>query len=424
MARYVGLDVHKRFVEYCILDAAGKKLRRGQVACVQAALLGFCQQVLQPDDAVALEASTNTWTVVGIIRPHVAQLTVSNPLRTKAIAEAKIKTDKVDAYVLAQLLRCDYLPSVWQPDSQTEQLRRLTTQHATVMTERSRIKNRVQSRIARLLLMPPGKCLWTKQGLAWLRELDLPIDERLSLDGDLRLLVSVNRELTAVDALIASTAHHDDQVQLLMTLPGVNFVGAVGILAALGDISRFKDGDHAAAYLGLTPTTRQSGNRCFHGHITKAGNNHTRWLLTQGVQHLARHPGPLGVFFRRLAKKRNRNVAIVATARKLVTIAFLMLKHKEPYRYAKPDLIRRKFRELHYLSTGERLPRKRSSRSRTLNDIYQAAGLPTTVSYDSMSAGERKMLKARRLTEWVKEIQSASGAPCREKPAKTAAPLS
>ena len=136
MTRYVGLDVHKRFVEYCILDAAGKKLSRGRVACVRLRLEAFATQVLQPTDQVALEASTNTWSVVAILRPHVAHLVVSNPLRTKAIAEAKIKTDKVDAEVLAQLLRCDYLPSVWQPDQETEQLRRLTTQHATLMAER------------------------------------------------------------------------------------------------------------------------------------------------------------------------------------------------------------------------------------------------------------------------------------------------
>lgn len=406
MTRYVGLDVHKRFVEYCILDAAGKKVSRGQVSCVRATLEVFAKDVLQPTDHVALEASTNTWSVVAILRPHVAELVVSNPLRTKAIAEAKIKTDKVDAEVLAQLLRCNYLPSVWQPDQETEQLRRLTTQHATLMTERSRIKNRIQSRIARLLLVPPCKVLWTKAGLAWLRGLSLPTDERLSLDGDLRMLTSIEQELTALDRLTAITAHQDGRIQLLMTLPGVDFVGAVGLLAALGDITRFKDGDHAAAYLGLTPSTHQSGKRCYHGHITKAGSNHARWLLTQGVQHMARHPGPLGVFFRRLAKRRNWNVAIVATARKLVTIAFLMLKHNEPYRYAKPELIRQKFRGLHYLATGERLPRQRRQCPRALNDIYRSAGLPSAISVGELPSGERTMLERRRVLDWIKQIHS------------------
>jgi len=410
MTRYIGLDVHKRFVEYCILDAAGKKLSRGQVPCVRTTLETFATTILQPTDHIALEASTNTWSVATILRPHVARLVVSNPLRTKAIAEAKIKTDKVDAEVLAQLLRCDYLPSVWQPDQDTEQGRRLTTQHATLMTERSRIKNRIQSRMARLLLVPPCKILWTKIGMSWLRELPLPSDERLCLDGDLRMLVSLEMELKAIDQLTAITARQDERIQLLMTLPGVNFVGAVGLLAALGDITRFKDGDHAAAYLGLTPSIHQSGKRCYHGHITKAGSNHARWLLTQGVQHLARHPGPLGVFFRRLAKRRNRNVAIVATARKLVTIAFLMLKHNEPYRYAKPELMRKKFRNLHYLATGERLPTQRAKRPRGLKEIYRVIGLPNVSSLSEMPKGERAMLKDRKLADWVRQIHTDQAA--------------
>lgn len=407
MTRYIGLDVHKRFVEYCVLDAAGKKLTRGQVPCVRSSLEAFATKILQPTDHVALEASTNTWSVVAILRPHVARLVVGNPLRTKAIAEAKIKTDKVDAEVLAQLLRCDYLPSVWQPDSETERMRRLTTQHATLMTERHRVKNRVQSRLARLLLIPPCKVLWTKAGMTWLQELPLPVDERLGLDGDLRLLATIEQELKAVDKLTAVTAHQDVRTQLLMTLPGVNFVGAVGLLSALGDITRFRDGDHAAAYLGLTPTTHQSGKRCFHGHITKAGSNHARWLLTQGVQHLAKHPGPLGVFIRRLAKRRNRNIAIVASARKLVTIAFLMLKHQEPYRYAKPELMRKKFRELHHTATGERLPPQRTKRPRGLADIYRELGLPDVAVSTGLPKGERAMLETRKLTAWVDELHDS-----------------
>ncbi|MCE9606828.1 MAG: IS110 family transposase [Planctomycetia bacterium] len=92
--------------------------------------------------------------------------------------------------------------------------------------------------------------------------------------------------MKAVDKLTAVTAHHDVRTQLLMTLPGVNFVGAVGRLSALGVFTRFRTGHDAAAYLGLTSTTHQSGKRCFHGHITKAGQHPARWLLAQGVQAL------------------------------------------------------------------------------------------------------------------------------------------
>ena len=112
MKRYIGMDVHKRFIEVCILDAAGKVLYRGQVACEKGALEDFGRTKLQKTDQVALEATGNTWAVVTLVQPFVERIVVSNPLKTKAIAEAKVKTDKVDALVLPQLLRCDYLPMV------------------------------------------------------------------------------------------------------------------------------------------------------------------------------------------------------------------------------------------------------------------------------------------------------------------------
>jgi transposase len=123
MSRYVGLDVHKQFIEVCILDAASRVPWRGRAGCSREELERFAQTRLKKTDRVALEATTNTWAVVAILRPHVATVVVGNPLKTRAIAEAKVKTDKGDAEVLAQLLRCDYLPAVWHPDEQTQRPR-------------------------------------------------------------------------------------------------------------------------------------------------------------------------------------------------------------------------------------------------------------------------------------------------------------
>src|SRR5262249_27707603 len=126
------------------------------------------------------------------------------------------------------------------------------------------------------------------------------------------------------------------------------------ILAAFGDFSRFKDPDQCAAYLGLVPKVKQSAESCHYGPITKAGNGHTRWLLVQAAQHLGSHPGPLGAFFRKLRKRKNHNLAVVATARKLVVIAWHMLKNNEPYRYAQPRATEAKLSRLRLKGGGER----------------------------------------------------------------------
>ena len=409
MARYVGLDVHKRFIEICILDAKGKALYRGRADCRRDALLRFAKERLRPSDRLALEATTNTWPVVEVLQPFVAQVVVGNAMKTKAIAEAKVKTDKVDAEVLAQLLRCDYLPAVWQPDESTRQLRGWLTHRAALMTQRSRIKNHVQSLVGRLLLHPPMKVLWTKAGLNWLKSIELPPHERLVLDSELRQLVSVERERIMLDEQLAQFAVQQPRVQLLMTIPGVNYVVALGILSALGDVGRFQDGSQAAAYVGLAPSTRQSGNRCYHGHITKCGSSLARGLLTQAAQHASRHPGPLGAFFRRLTKRKNRSVAITALARKLVTIAFLMLKNNEPYRYARPDLIRKKFAKLKVLKPNKVGRRKSGQAKPGLSAVYDAVGLPTVTSPERLPAGERRMLSDHDVTEFVQELYPPPG---------------
>ena len=130
-------------------------LFRGKADCERAALLEFARQRLKRTDCVALEATTNKWPVVEVLRPRVAAMVIGNPLKTKSIAEATIKTDKVDAQVLANLRRCEYLPEVRQPDDRTQILRGLITHRAGLMTQRARHKNRIQCLLGRLLIRPP-----------------------------------------------------------------------------------------------------------------------------------------------------------------------------------------------------------------------------------------------------------------------------
>ncbi len=373
MIRFVGLDIHKRVVQACVLDQAGQCVAQHRFNLTRHSLLEFAQQQLTADDRVAVEATTNTWAVVALLKPHVAEVVVSNPLATKAIASAKIKTDKVDARVLAQLLRCDFLPRVWEPDQATQEIRRLTSRRASLVSDRTTVKNRLHSVLAQRLLTYAGPDLFAKAGLAWLHALAIDPEGRQLLDSDLRLLASVETEITHIEKMLIPKAYTDPRVKLLMTLPGVDYTVAQTVIAALGDIGRFPDGDHAAAYLGLVPSTKQSADRCYHGPITKHGNGHARWLLVQAAQHVGKHPGPLGVFFRRLAKRKNRNVAVVAVARKLVTIAWHLLTKNEPYRYAQSLSTETKLQRLRVRATGAK--RKTGPRQGTPAGPKLASGI-------------------------------------------------
>lgn len=424
MKRFIGLDVHKSVIEICAINAAGKLLFRDRIECTRTSICRFAQTLLASDE-VALEVTTNAWAVADLLVPCVERVIVSNPLKTKAIAEAKVKTDKVDAEVLAQLLRCDYLPTVWVPDDATRIMRQLTARRERLVSERTRLLNRVQSTLAGLLVIVPVKTLFSKEGLRWLDECELPTLERDLIESDRRLVESASREIELVEKLLREQAWHTAQARLLMTIPGVDYSTAVALLSALGDISRFKDGDHAASYFGLTPSIKQSANSFSYGPITKRGNSTARWMLTQAAQNMARNPGPLGVAFRRLAKRKCWNVAVCATARKLVTIIFLMLKNNEPYRYAVPFTTQTKLSRLRVAVTGKhRKPKHKGRRpgvknganppSRLVSSLptaCQQEGLPRVHGFEELPIGEQRILKSLGVIEFVEQINNDQRVP-------------
>ena len=433
---FAGLDVHKKEIEAVVLDQAGNILLSQRLPTQRETLQAFARQHLH-GCRVALEANPNCWAIVALLQPLVEEVVVSNPLRTRAIAEAKVKTDRVDALVLAQLLRCDYLPRVRCPEEETRQMRQRSTERANLSADRTRIKNRIHAVLHQRLIEPPVEDLFSKRGRAWLHALALDETGAATLGRQLRQPALIEEELAALDQQLAEAAYQQPPVKLLLTLPGVDVTVAQTIVAALGDVTRFADADRAAAYLGLVPSTRQSGEHCYHGRITKQGASHARWMLVQAAQQVGRHPGPLGVFFRRLAQRKNRNVAVVATARKLVTVARHMLKNNEPYRYAQPKTVDAKLSRLRIRVTGRKKkggaakgqPRSASygSGQRTrvvpsLDTLYAEEQLPPIAS---LAPGEQAMLERQQVDAYARRIRQTQRAPrARSEPGTGGFPLS
>ena len=415
--RFVGLDVHKREITYCIIDAQGKVLEQERFVLNRDTLHRFCQKRLCSHDHVALESTTNCWAVAEIVQQYAARVVASNPMATKAIAQSKIKTDKVDSRVLAQLLRCDFLPDVWQPDASTRLRRQLSGRRATLVGQRTCLRNRIHSVLAMRLIEPPMKSLFGKEGRQWLDRLTKEQIDRDGLDmitSDLRLLDSLQNEIDQFDDRLDQLGYQDPRVKLLMTMPGVSVVVAQALVAAFGDIKRFRTADKAAAYLGLTPSTKQSAKTCHHGSITKRGNSNARWMLVQAAQHMHRQPGPLGHFFRRLKGRKNHNIAVVATARKMAMIAWHMLKRNEPYRYSPPRSTETKLARLRVAVTGQKRktgvakgikPKAKlpggSRTIKSLDTIYDQENIPQR---RQLPQGEIKHLQQTRTNEFVQTI--------------------
>lgn len=346
MVRYVGMDVHREFAQLAVVED-GIVRDEGRIAVSPEALRQWAGG-LRADDEVALEATGNSDAIATLLTPLVGRVVVSIPSKTRAIAEAKVKTDKVDARILAQLLAADFLPSVWLPDDRTRRLRRQVTRRAHIVRTRTRIKNQVHAVLARNLCpTPPVSDLFGKKGRHWLSCQDLPADEAATVAALLRQLDFHAGELALVDRELAIEALSDPVVARLMTIPGIDAIAGISIVAAVGDFTRFSDPDKLVSYLGLNPRVRQSGNSApVHGRIAKTGRAHTRGVLVEAAWSAVRAPGPLRAFYRRVQARRGFPKAIVATARKLTILAWHLAVKDEDYAFARPALVTHKRRKL------------------------------------------------------------------------------
>src|SRR5215210_7456768 len=260
MRRCIGLDVHREFAEVAIWEDGTVRLA-GQIATTPEALRLFAESLCELDE-VAIEATCNTHAIARLLERHVGRVVVSNPMKTRAIAEAKVKTDKVDARVLAELLAADYLPSVWIADDETHALRRQVARRAHIVRQRTRLKNRVQSILHRNLIPRcPAADLFGHKRRRWLAEQDLPVDERQAVEALLRQLDFHAEELKLIDAELARVALRCENTRRLMTIPGVDVTVAMSITAAVGDFSRFASPNKLVRYLGLNPRVKQSGGQ-------------------------------------------------------------------------------------------------------------------------------------------------------------------
>jgi transposase len=343
VARTLGLDVHKRFAEVAVHeDGAVRRLGR-----IETKELRAFAASLGPDDHVVLESTSLTWAIAELLGRHAGRVTVSNPMKTKAIASAKVKTDKVDARVLAELGAAEFVPEVWAPDEATRVLRRRVAHRASLVKQRTRLRNQIHAVLARNLIELDATDAFGQRGRRLLAAVELPAHERDQVDSALRLHDALDREIELAERVLADQALSSPEVRRLMTIPGVGAITALSIVGVIGEVGRFATPRHLVGYLGLDPRVRQSGERkARHGHISREGQAHARGLLIEAAHSAIRTPGPLRAFHARLKARRGTQVALCATARKLAVICWHLLSKQEDYRYAAPTITQRKLRRL------------------------------------------------------------------------------
>jgi transposase len=324
VGRAIGIDVHRDFCVIAICED-GKIRSAGRVPSTPEGLATLAESLL-PSDRVALEVTGSCWEVARILEPYVNRVVVVSPDDT-GITQARAKTDRLDARALARLLWAGELEAVWMPDERCRVLRRRLARREQLVRSRTRSKNEIHAVLHRRLQgKPPCSDLFGVKGRAWLAGLELPLEERESVDAGIRHVEFLDSEIAQVERLIAQQALSWPEIRRLMTVPGVNLVCAASFMAAIGDPRRFLTSRNLVAYLGLDPKVRQSGEApARSGRISKRGSASARWALVEAAWTAVLQPGPLHAFYERTKTRRGHGKAIVATARKLAILFWCLL---------------------------------------------------------------------------------------------------
>jgi transposase len=272
---------------------------------------------------VAFEAAFGWGWLLRLLEDYGFDPHLVHPLQCKAIASARLKNDKVDAAILAQLLRADLLPEAWIAPPAVRQLRALLRHRAQLVRLRTLLRNRIHAVLADHGHGRPEGC-WSGPGREWLASLELPAVSREVIEDALAMIDALQQPVDRLDWEVHQRARSEPAVKVLTQLPGVGPFTALVLLAEIGDISRFGSARKLASWAGLTPTVRGSDRTVRHGHISKQGSVWVRWVLCEAAQTAKRHPD-FAASYQAIAARRGKKIATTAIARKLLTRAYHLL---------------------------------------------------------------------------------------------------
>jgi transposase len=328
---YTGIDLHKKTSFITTIDESGKVVFRRNFQNKEEHILEYFVSLDGPTKIV-IEAMCSWHWLYDLLRAHNFNVVISNPLKTKAIASAKIKNDKVDSHMLAQLLRADLIATVYVCSLKTRKLKELLRHRQRLVHDATRMKNRIHMLLMKNNISIPVSDLFGSKGMKYLKDIDLPIYHRSQLKSYLTLYNCLAEQIQPLTKRIYHMADKDPMAKLLMTIPGIGPLTAMFITAEIEDISRFPSYRNLSSYAGLVPCLDASADKSRTGRITKQGSPYLRTALVEAAQVIPRMKKTrLNVFYRKRIVRAGYQKAIVATAHKMLQYVYYVLKNQTPY---------------------------------------------------------------------------------------------
>lgn len=339
--RYLAVDLHKHYVVIGGLNAQQEMVlapRRIDLSDWPA----WAKTHLRKTDILVVEATTNAWDFYDQVQPLVGRAIVANAGKIAGLVKTKVKTDRVDVLKLAKLLVAGMIPEVWVPPLDVRELRALLAHRRQLIKNRTMLKNRLQSILHRHQLMPPEGELFGAKNREWWTALKVSPTERLHIQHDLTTLTTLEPQIAEVETelyRLSTTSPWMEPVTFLLQLPGFGVIITMTILAAIGDIRRFEEAKKLVGYSGLGASVHISGETHRTGRITKTGRRDIHWALVEAAW-IAVDTHPFWKReFERLARRMDKNKAIVTVAHKLLIAVWHVLTERVADRHAEPKMV-------------------------------------------------------------------------------------
>jgi len=346
----IGIDVHKNRCVATIKQESRRKLEQSSFDNTTHGITSFILHIKRTygkNVQAVCESTANYW-----IRLHDAledngiDTVLAHPAKTKIIAQAKLKNDKLDSDVLADLLRSDMVYESFVPEKYYRDLRSLVRTRLNRIQSRTKHKNMIYAILAKYDYTQPTIKTFSQKGIQWLHEINLTEVDRMAMDAYLENIEITQKQIDTFETKIAAISNEDTRTRLLMSMPGINYVTALTILSEIVDIKRFATAEKLVSYAGLAPSHRDSDQTQKGGGITKRGSAWLRNAMVEAANTTIRFDPRMESFYSRIAKRRGKQKAKVAAARQMLEIIWHMLSNSEEYRTQNHELTLRKYKKM------------------------------------------------------------------------------
>jgi len=326
---YVGIDLHKEQSWFYVMDSTGKRISSKSISNETRVLKEYFETISRPFK-LAVESTYNWYFFVDLAQQYAEEVFLANSYELKAFAKRNKKTDKIDAKLIADVLRKGYLPTVYIADKQTRSLKESLRYRMNLVKDRSKVIFRLKALLDKLGLQAVGD-FTTDKALDNIDFTSIPEDYQVIVKNYIEQLKWYRIKLYEYRKELEKDVTCDQDILNLITIPGISFFSAALIKTTIADISRFKSFNRLCSYAGLAPKVSQSAKTTKHGPLSNNRCKNLQWILIENAIHFIKAMPNIAKKHERIKQRKGYNTAKVASARDMLKVVYHVLKERRPF---------------------------------------------------------------------------------------------